>query len=70
MKFKPEISFDGVAILLAIIGFSVWIGTVKQTVNLQGVTLVDHEGRIRNNEKDIIILQHDHRIHPAPAMIP
>lgn len=41
--FNPTISFDGVAIILACIGCSIWFGTLKETVRQQGETIRNHE---------------------------
>lgn len=55
--FKPQLSFDGVAIILSLIGMALWVGGLKATVEQHNSELADHEVRIRVNERDIIKLQ-------------
>lgn len=70
MNFKPQLSFDGVAIILAAIAFAVWLGSMKTTVDqIQGI-VADHEQRIRKTEGEVIVLQHPPRIAPKSQAQP
>jgi hypothetical protein len=42
LTFNPTISFDGVAIILACIGASLWFGAMRETIQAHGQQLRDH----------------------------
>lgn len=48
---KPELSLDGVAAIIGIIGACIYLGEMRQTVNQYGDELKDHEARIRLQER-------------------
>lgn len=46
-RFNPTISFDGVAIILGIIGLCVWMGRLDERVQSATTTISAHESQIR-----------------------
>lgn len=56
ITFNPTISFDGIAILTACVGCSIWFGTLKETVRQQGEAIKHHDQVLQvlsENEKAI-----------------
>lgn len=48
--FKPQLSFDGVALIVVAIGFAVQQGMQREVINEHTRQLQDHETRIRAQE--------------------
>lgn len=62
--FRPEISFDGVAIFLALIALAVWVGGLKTTVDQHSSELADHEQRLRDQARELFSIERD----PQPVL--
>lgn len=69
-SFKPQLSFDGIAIILAVIALAVWVGGLKTTVDNHTQELADHETRLRDHDREINMIQREASILHSPKQIP